>query len=536
MSRNPVRILILLALLVGCGMSAQAATWYVRADGSDSGCTGTSDAAYAGGSGQACAFATPQACADAMGDGDTCLIGAGSYTACPERVYAGMGPGGEEDREAILGISGLSGVTIKGGGSTAGVVTFAATEIASGDYCDYGVLVYESSNITVGGLGDFEGFVVDGDFDGDSGAGADDNSRANAFYTTAASINLNDSTGIRIYGMTVYGPVSRGGWTDTSEFGTVGGNEQSQPNSDWRGNVVYVRQTKYGAFFPGGSDCTIEDGGCGADNLNFSGNRVIYSRQGTTDAWRFIGFYTKACGDCVIDSNYFECGTADNPTSGTDQCIYLRANQRAHVSNNHVQHFGGGQAFYCHNNPDTSEGHRIYNNTFFGGGRACLWLESCDGGTEVRNNVCLSDTAAGERWQNFAQMGGFQGAMGYNAMHGLTNDPYFADSNSSPTCSDAAPGQCDADSTNVYGSPGLVLTGSKPVPFFRIAEGESPLVDSGSADADAPTSDFDGDARGTARDIGADELGGDSGGSGGSTGTEPAGVTGLTRTDTRPPN
>ncbi len=67
----------LIALLLALPLPALATTYYVRPGGSDSACTGTTDADHT--SGSSCAWSTINKCDTTVNAGDTCQVAAGNY-------------------------------------------------------------------------------------------------------------------------------------------------------------------------------------------------------------------------------------------------------------------------------------------------------------------------------------------------------------------------------------------------------------------------------------------------------------------------
>src|SRR5262245_25219241 len=81
--RNPIPMrlrgatLPILVLSLALPLPALATTYYVRPGGSDSACTGTTDADHT--SGSSCAWSTINKCDTTVHAGDTCQVAAGNY-------------------------------------------------------------------------------------------------------------------------------------------------------------------------------------------------------------------------------------------------------------------------------------------------------------------------------------------------------------------------------------------------------------------------------------------------------------------------
>lgn len=489
------RILCTLAAVVLASI-AVGAEYHVRPDGDDERCKGRVSAAAE----QApdCAFATPQRCADTAGPGDSCVIHAGVYTACPSRPVPTWPVAAPRSRQAILTIHGKKAsaekpLVIRGAGD--GEVVFEGT-----NGCDYGILHVSSSHVTYGGPEPFRGFVFRGEFDHNQGR--DDQ---NQHVSDGGTVLIWNGRGNRLLGLEMEG-VEFAEWQGAhgpgkNELAEIMVHRQAQDAVEVAYNTVRLRDAKYGIALPHSAHCGGNS--CEDTGPNIHHNTVIEAKHGI----RHIGIYVKGAGHARIHDNFVQLGTPERP-SANSQLLYVRDAYGASIYNNYLEHYGEGHGLYVQDtHHDNTEGHRIYNNHFVGSGRMGCWCFPCDD-CEIRNNLVagLNDG----RWRHgiTCSPATSGGAWGYNAFYRIEDRSYWGGGNRRCSSDDCG-ATCDPEESNLYDvDPRLIGDGAIPVPCFRLAAG-SPLIDAGIGAPAAPTHDYDGEPR-SLPDIGADERrGGD---------------------------
>lgn len=116
-------------------VEAAGLTYYVRSDGSDSGCNGFADAAYPGsGTGQNCSFQVIQKAVDSITPGDDILIGPGIYASFTIWGNAGGTPGhpaavfqAPATNPTVISGASASSVSIDPGAGSAAVYSYGST-------------------------------------------------------------------------------------------------------------------------------------------------------------------------------------------------------------------------------------------------------------------------------------------------------------------------------------------------------------------------------------------------------------------------
>lgn len=476
-----LRALVLASLLA---LPAFGATYHVRTDGSDANCNGTVNVADSAGVRPNCAEATIQAgVTDWSGSGNTTLVHVGTYNTNCHSVI-----GGDRTAQVLISTAGTSGAYNVLKTANDGTVTVDGP-------CHYGIYI-NAQFVQIGSLTPGEGFTFGRLFTLASSSGV--------WHGVVAFFQPNG----RVYGNTFLGTtaINENGTIDTNGeilFHT-GGIDVENNNITLAGVGTAIQ---FSTTADCGTDCdgTISCNGPGT----ITGNTVIW--DGTVNNQRHTGVFAHGSHDIVVERNYFQVGTSSAPAlGGSFGVIYNRANCRWTVRNNYIQAWGSTIDCYYHqeglSGNTAHDRHIVTNNTCYGSmpaGNPAWLFKDCQN-CEFTNNITIGASSGsigeGVQMQNTScDPNMATSIMSHNDYSNVTTR-YV---NTCITACSGSPISCPNDST---ASPSLNLSGAKPVPFFRLSSAASPMIGIGRVDSATPATDYDGDTRGAAVDIGADEF------------------------------
>jgi len=450
---------------------AFAATYHVATTGNDTTGDGSSGTPWA----------TPMKCADTMVAGDTCLIHTGTYSTCASKAWTDL-----TTYSAVFGLNSRTGssasvrFTIKGAGD--GPVTLNG---AAG--CDYAFISSNTSFVTLGGTGTNEGFTFGTGFDG-----VGDQSGNVWFYDSpegkALGHTFQTNTGVTCAG-------------DSCDLGVISfwGGSPAVSNAEIAYNTINCANDQ--------SQCVrigTFGGGCSPSSCDAMGGSVHHNAITTVGAKRRLVIRSRNVGNFSVYANYINMNSV---TSGSASAsVQTRDNITWSIFNNYITQNGSGSDnwgihLFDEGAATGPEAHKVYNNTIYGRGIA-VYAAGC-GNCEIRNNLLYGSATDLMVGVNCINNPGSGGAYGYNQMHNVSLFNRWG--SSTQTCAACGGPGCDADSTNKYSNPTIQAAGAFPAPFLQI-QSSSNAINGGVFDADAPTVDYDGDARSNPPDIGADEF------------------------------
>jgi len=489
------------AAVLALATQAQAATYHVRPDGSDSNCNGLTNASDASTTTSSCAFLTVQKAVNTWsGTGNTVLLHAGTINGSGSTGSACVTSGPQSPSAVYVGPT-------KGVAAGAYNVLKAANDgtvnlSANNGTCDLTVWI-DAPYIQIGGLGAGEGLTFPGD---------NTFAFAASFARAVGTVTFrNASHDGRVYGCNFLKNLSTNIPASDVGIGQIKANTGSgQTGYHFAGNTVRLGNIGKGIGIDNpGTITAVNCDGTGDDSWPagiIENNVILHDSVDSTNNFRKQAFGGEMTKDVIYRNNYVRFGSSTDVGTGAIghewYAFPLRASCRQTIQNNYIEVWSdSSDAFGVWNfkapdgagNTNTNQRYKVYNNTIYGKGKIGIYMNSC-GGCEVRNNVVIGGVANG--WPESVRDGACttesSGPRGYNAYY-----------------NSAVPSVCST-STNeghnvAMASAGMSLSGARPVPFFQLTAG-SALIGAGTITG-APATDFDGVTRSIPYDIGADEFG-----------------------------